>query len=75
MDNLERSQALQVTFKDGAKFEVSFVATYTYAELKEEFEEYMDDHDHTMSGLEEFIYDRFISPNFDHAGKLSIKVG
>lgn len=43
--------------------------TFTYdtddKDFQEEFFEYMGDHPRTMSGLEEFIKDRFINPNFD----------
>lgn len=37
-------------------------------EFMEEYFQYMDDHQKTLAGFEEFIIDRFINPNFDMGG-------
>lgn len=37
------------------------------------FLEYMDDHNLTFAGFEEFIVDRFINPNFDK-GKTNLEI-
>ena len=42
-------------------------------EFMGEVMQYMDDHRKTFSGFQEFIVDRFISPNFDK-GLTSIEI-
>lgn len=56
------------------KLDVSIVYDTGDKELWNEYLEYMGDHPLTMTSLQSFLIDRYINPNFDKAGKVSVEL-
>jgi hypothetical protein len=56
------------------KIRITYTKVYDYAQLREEYEQAMQDYPLTFQDLQEFIEDRFISPNFDSKGDLEITI-
>lgn len=56
------------------KIEVTHTAVYDIDALMPEFIESQGDHDLTLDALSNFIFDRFINPNFDVSGDSSTTI-